>query len=216
MDALLIEAALKAVLRGPFILSTLQPSPTRPEFGGGWCGVFKWCREVAARGSANLETDTTLPGFDLFIVHVDADVADLSYGDGGDAVEKASLSMPLLPCTSPCPPAVTAADAIRTRIHAWLGFTGLGPKTVLCVPSKAPEAWLVSAVLDATHPLQKHVECNLGLETALRILPKDIRIKKSAVQYREHTSKLTENWARVTAACTQAARFEDEIRAVFP
>lgn len=104
MDALLIEAALKAVLRGPFILSTLQPSPTRPEFGGGWCGVFKWCREVAARGSANLETDTTLPGFDLFIVHVDADVADLSYGDGGDAVEKASLSMPLLPCTSPCPP----------------------------------------------------------------------------------------------------------------
>ena len=120
MDALLIEAALKAVLRGPFILSTLQPTPTRPEFGGGWCGVFKWCREIAKSGAADLQTDPKLPVYDLFLVHVDAEVANASYSDGGEALEEASLSMPPRPCASACPPAVTAADAMRARIHAWL------------------------------------------------------------------------------------------------
>jgi len=82
-DKVLIEAALKAVLPVPFILSPLATTATRPDLGGGWCGVFKWCREVAGRGSVSLETDPTLPGFDLFIVHVDADVADASYSVAG-------------------------------------------------------------------------------------------------------------------------------------
>jgi len=54
-------------------------------------------------------------------------------------------------------------------------------------------AWLVAAVLDATHPLQSHVECNLRLETALSILPKQLRINKSETQYRKHILALTEN-----------------------
>jgi hypothetical protein len=75
-DAIIIEAALKAILDRPFVLQTLQPEATRPTAGAGWCGVFKWCRAFAERGSARLENDPTLPGFDLFVVHVDADVAE--------------------------------------------------------------------------------------------------------------------------------------------
>ncbi|MEI8208133.1 MAG: hypothetical protein WCG16_02930 [Methylococcales bacterium] len=39
-DLIIIEAALKAIIKPPFILNLLQPEATRPDIGGGWCGVF--------------------------------------------------------------------------------------------------------------------------------------------------------------------------------
>lgn|GEM_PF-6810164 len=38
-DLIIIEAALKAIIKPPFILNLLQPEATRPDIGGGWCGV---------------------------------------------------------------------------------------------------------------------------------------------------------------------------------
>ena len=80
-DAIVIEAALKALLPRPFVLTQLQPEPTRPKLGTGWGGVLRWCLAFATRGHARFEDDPTLPGFDLFVVHVDADVAEKSYAD---------------------------------------------------------------------------------------------------------------------------------------
>lgn len=80
-DAIVIEAALKALLPRPFVMTRLQPEPTRPQLGTGWGGVLRWCLEFASRGHARLEEDPTLPGFDLFVIHTDADVAECSYGD---------------------------------------------------------------------------------------------------------------------------------------
>ena len=54
-DCIIIEAALKAVLGQPFVLTQLQPEPTRPDMGGGWGGVFKWCQEFRLRGAASRE-----------------------------------------------------------------------------------------------------------------------------------------------------------------
>lgn len=97
-DSVIIEAALKAILGDrPFTLTTLQPEATASWRGTGWCGVFKWCREFATRSFASLVTDPTLPGFDLFVIHVDVDVADLSYADGGAAVSAAAQGLPSLP-----------------------------------------------------------------------------------------------------------------------
>jgi hypothetical protein len=88
--------------------------------GTGWCGVFKWCRAFAARSHASLETDPTLPGFDLFVIHLDGDVADKSYTDGGEAVSTAAQGLPSLPCAQPCPPPAGAADELRKRVLARL------------------------------------------------------------------------------------------------
>jgi len=74
-DKVVIEAALKALLQRPFVLTLLHPEATRPDLGAGWGGVFKWCYEFRQRGAAGFEADPILGGFDLVIVHLDADGA---------------------------------------------------------------------------------------------------------------------------------------------
>src|SRR5450631_3796330 len=212
-DAIIIEAALKAILDRPFVLQTLQPEATRPTAGTGWCGVFKWCRAFAERGSAGLENDPTLPGFDLFVVHVDADVAEKSYADGGPEVEVAARTFSALPCVRPCPPPVAAADEVRMRLVEWLGLKKVGPRTVVCVPSKSIEAWLAAGVLDDQHPLLDGLECNLGLERQLAALPLTERLRKAQREYRQHGSAVTTAWDRIRQTCTQADRFHLEARA---
>ena len=212
-DSVVIEAALRALLPRPFTLALLQPEPTRPQMGTGWCGVFKWCRELAARSPASLEADPTLPGFDLFVIHLDADVAEKRYPDCGAAVEAAALAFPALPCSQPCPPASTAADQVRQRLLAWLGIERIGPKTVLCVPSKAVEAWLAAGVLDASHVLLANVECDLNLEGRLAALAVAQRIRKTTREYRALASTVSRQWTAVRSRCTQADRFSLEVAA---
>jgi hypothetical protein len=85
-DVIMIEAALRAILGRPVNVTALQPEATRPQMGSSWCGVLKWCREFTSRGAQSLETDPILGGFDLYVLHVDADVTDASYADGGEYV----------------------------------------------------------------------------------------------------------------------------------
>lgn len=210
-DRVVIEAALRALLPRPFTLALLQPEPTRPHIGTGWCGVFKWCREFAARSPASLEADPTLPGFDLFVIHLDADVAEKSYPDCGAVIEAAALTLPTLPRSRPCPPAATAVDQVRHLLLAWLGIERIGPKTVLCVPSKAVEAWLAAGVLDASHVLLANVECDLNLEGRLAALPVARRIRKTTREYRARASTVSGQWTAVRARCTQAERFSREV-----
>ncbi len=216
-DAIVIEAALKALLEEPFELTLLQPEATRQQLGAGWGGVLRWCQDFAGRGHSDLESDPTLPGFDLFIVHVDADVAEGKYGDV--SVEIATLAdqrgWPPLPCKVPCPPPTTSADEIRCRILAWLGLAALGSRTVLCVPSKASEAWLTAALFQGNHRLLRNLECNLNLEAQLAALPKrNGRVKKSMRNYRDCERRVTGAWDAVRNRCTQADRFSNEVSAV--
>jgi hypothetical protein len=213
-DTVLIEAGLQAILPGrPFTLTTLQPEQTFSRMGTGWCGVFHWCRAFAARSHASLETDPTLPGMDLFVIHLDADVADKSYADGGEAVSTAAQGLLSLPCARPCPPPAAAADELRKRALSWLGLMQAGPRTVLCVPSKTIEAWLAAGVLDEGHAVLLGLECKPSLETQLAGLPRGQRIKKSRREYVAHARSVTRAWARVTRTCTQAERFHREVHA---
>jgi hypothetical protein len=47
-DQIVIEAALKAILPRAFVLTRLPTEATRGAHGGGWCGVFNWCKEFPA------------------------------------------------------------------------------------------------------------------------------------------------------------------------
>lgn len=211
-DAVIIEAALKATLgEREFILTLLQPEPTRPAMGGGWAGVFKWCREFAGRGAPCLELDPTLPGFDLFLIHLDADVAGMKYADCGVAVVEAAQSLLPLPCQEPCPPPFASVEPLRARLFSWLGLSQVGPRTVLCVPSKSSEAWLASAVLPRDHRLLSGIECNLSLATQLASLAKEERIPKQLVQYRARAPSITREWEHVVSLCEAAERFSAEV-----
>jgi hypothetical protein len=212
LDRVIIEAALKAIIPRPFILTLLQPEPTDPKPTNGWCGVLKWCQQFAVRAQASLEVDPTLAGFDLYVIHLDADVADRSYTDGGHAVAQASAAWPSLPCSLPCPPAAASVNELRKRLIAWLGLVDLGPRTVMCVPSKASEAWLAAGVLEEDHELLDSLECNPSVARRLAAQPKQDRIKKSQREYQNHAGTLIGNWARVLRACTQAQRFQSDLQ----
>jgi len=61
----IIEAALKAILPRPFMLTLLQPEATNPGIKGGWPVVLKWCRQSRTNGYASLEEDPTMYQFDF-------------------------------------------------------------------------------------------------------------------------------------------------------
>jgi hypothetical protein len=217
-DAVIIQAALKALLPGPFVMTTVQPEPTRPRLGAGWGGVLRWCRDFAAGGYRRFEDDPKLSLFNLFVVHVDADVADKRYADiSEDIAEQArQAGWAGLPQMVPCPPAADGADVVRSCVLAWTGLAALGPRTVLCVPSKATEAWLAAAVLDEGHALLTELECRADLEARLAALPKKQRIAKSTKGYRDHERTVTAAWSAVRMRCTQAERFSRDIAAAVP
>lgn len=212
-DLIIIEAVLKAILRRPFILTRLPDEKTLPSLGTGWCGVLKWCLAFRQRGAISLEADPTLQGFDLVIVHLDADVAHKSYADCNYSALAEQCALPPLPCNQPCPPATGTAQALAQVLSGWLGITATGRKSLFWIPSKASEAWLTAALMPADHPLLNALECNLSLETQLAQQPirSGQRIKKGGRNYQRHAPTITEQWAQVKQHCTQATAFEQQL-----
>lgn len=208
-DKIVIEAALKAILPQPFVLIPLQPEPTRPDLGGGWGGVLKWCREFRARGYGSFEEDPTLELYDFFILHLDADVAHKCYADVGSAIEQEAqqFGWRSLPCFQPCPPPGATVNNLKPVLFSWLGVATVGSRTVLCIPSKSTEAWLAVAVYPDDDDLVNGVECAMNMEGRLASLPKGQRIRKSVREYMNHTATITGAWNNVCAQCSQADIF---------
>lgn len=211
-DYVIIEAALKAFLPQPFILTQLQPEATKPEIGGGWGGVLKWCSMVGERFQGPIDQDPTLLGFDLLIIHLDVDVATFNYADCGEhlALLAQQKGWASLPCAQVCPPVGSTVQALQTVITSWLGQASLGG-TVLCLPAQSSGTWLAAALLDAAHPLLTNAECDITVESRLAQLPKSQRVKKSRREYMQHAAELTNKWADVKNMCSQAGQFETAV-----
>lgn len=210
-DYEVIQAALKAVLpNNPFVMTLLQPEATQPKIGAGWCGVLKWCQTAQDRHHGSLDTDPTLVGFDLLIIHLDVDVASKQYADCGYSLEALAQgnNFGSLPCTQPCPPVSDTVNSLTNVIERWLGQATLGSRTLLCLPAQSSGTWLAATVLPLSHQLLTNAECNLTLESKLEQLPINQRIKKKTREYRQHAPKITEQWSQVKQVCTQAAHFE--------
>jgi hypothetical protein len=210
-DAIVIGAALRAFLGRPFVLTQLQPEPTQPAMGSGWGGVLKWCQAFRATGYAVLEADPKLEGFDLLILHLDADVADKSYADYGPVAAQmaADLGLLAMPVAQPCPPPSATVLQIHALLRSWLGIASPGPKTVLCIPSKSAEAWLATALLSNKEDLMAEIECEMNAEGILASLPKVQRVRKSTREYSLHAAALTNAWHdSVKRHCFQAREFE--------
>lgn len=217
-DYEVINAALRAILSRPFILTLLQPEATRPEFGGGWGGVLKWCHQAATSGCASLDSYPPVVGFDLVIIHADADVASDSYSDCGREVEgiAARAGWDPLPCAQPCPPPLPTVELLERIIAGWLGGTALGTRTIFCIPSKSTGTWLAAACFPTDHTILRGGECDLNLEDRLPKLSLNERIKKTTVQYREKAPFVKVNWSKVRAECSIARRFESSVLSIIP
>ncbi|MCU8019893.1 hypothetical protein L5M36_23955 [Shewanella sp. SM72] len=216
-DFVVIEAALKAILPRPFILTQLQPEATQPEMGNGWGGVLKWCYTAAERFPGPVTSDPTLNGYDMVIIHLDVDVASFSYADCGANMAQTALDKQWqhLPLDCVCPPATNCADALLLVIQSWLGTASLG-QSILCLPSQSSGTWLAAAYLPAGHALlANEPECN-DIEGQLGRLPKAQKVRKSLREYRAIAPMLTNKWSDVTQLCSQALRFEQSVQALIP
>ncbi|WP_439113890.1 hypothetical protein [Hydrogenophaga sp.] len=215
-DFEVIHAALKAILPDRFTLTLLQPEPTRPALGGGWGGVLKWCDAVGVRHAGTLDTDPTLEGFDLLVIHLDVDVAQAQYADCGlqAPAQAAAKGWATLPCHMPCPPVADTCARLEAVLSSWLNPAQAGARTVLCLPAQSSGTWLAAATLPAGHALLVGAECNVTVESHLAQLPLAHRIRKVTREYRAHAGQVTANWTHVKALCSQAVAFEHAVQAV--
>ena len=215
-DSILIEAIIAGILPDhEFEFHTVQPegsaafgSSPVDRAGGGWVGIYHWCRQAALEGEGCVSGSSVFRNCDMLVLHVDADVAERRYSDGN--IRDADCED--LPCAEPCPPPGTTTDALRSVILKWLGEHGCPGQIVMCTPSKNIEAWLLAAIWPENRLVQRaDWECRSNPERQLRALPKARGLEKRPDAYRTQMATVTSSWSRIRNTLTEAARFEREL-----
>lgn len=215
-DGVVIESALRAMLgERPFILKQIFPEGSMGfgAMGTGWVGVYRWCHQSARRGKGRLEQDALVfQNYDLLVLHLDADVAGFRYEDGSLTAESADCP---LPCEQPCPPPSASVDSLRRVLLSWCGEASVPPKTVICMPSKSTEAWVLAMLFPSDLAMKQGIECHEDAESRLAQQPKAQRVRKKKGDYLARTEFFVAEWPRVAGpgALTQAQRFQSEFLA---
>ncbi len=214
-DRIIMEGAIRSMLgERTFMLKQIQPegSLVFGEQGTGWCGVYRWCKQAALRGNGHLSGDRLVfSTYDLLLLHLDADVAENNYKDCG--VQPAPGDA-VLPCQRPCPPAFDTTNALRVVLLSWCGETVVPGKTVVCVPSKSTEAWVLAALFPEDPAVGPGLECLAHPESRFGQQPISKRIRKSQRDYQDQSDRIESGWP-TAALLGEAARFQaDFLQAV--
>jgi hypothetical protein len=217
-DAVVIEAALRSMLGvRSFVLKQIFPenSAVFGVMGTGWVGVYRWCHAAASRGAGRLSGDSLIFGagnFDLLLLHLDGDVAGFDYADGSLVPLKTDAP---LPCAKACPPPAETTNELRRVLLSWCGEAVTSPKTVICMPSKSTEAWVVAALFPTDHAMAQGIECFANPESRLGQQPAAVRIRKKKRDYLDRAIALEQAWPRIaTPVCLgEAFRFQREFLA---
>lgn len=212
-DLVVIESALRSIHpNASLVVTALQPADSVAfgGFGGGWGGVYRWCKQMAGLNGGIL--GAIEDRFDGLVIHVDADVAGFSYASAGINPDAGDLN---LPCLMPCPPAVDTTDKLRLVVCSWLGFAScdaLSPSVVLCTPSKSTEAWIVR-ILYPSDLLSKAKEPECMANPEGRLKGKN-KIKKKVADYQNSSSKLVAGWPVLVGDLrfAEASRFDTDVR----
>ena len=217
-DEVVIEAIIDTILGGTeFELQLLQPEGSSvfgttagSKRGLGWHGVFRWCREASTEGGGRVSSSAVFAHHDLVVVHVDADVAGVTYESG-------NISFPPrvdLPCEQPCPPASATTDSLRDVVLNWLGEVDCPNRLVLCIPSKSMEAWVVVALWPDNPVVGRgNWECRKRPETQLAALPKGRKLAKTRADYVTRAKEIGSGWSITVSKLQEAKRFQTEFMA---
>ena len=215
-DMIVIDAALRAIFKDkPFVLKQIQPEGSLAfgPLGGGWAGVYKWCKQSALRGNGRVSDDgLVFNQYDFLILHVDVDVAATSYTAGN--LIPASTDLPL-PCAKPCPPAKASSDSLREVILSWCGETATPAKVVLCTPAQSTETWVLGALFHTDKEYVAQGECLPDPISRFSVQKKARRIRKAQGDYRNNSDQFKTQWPRI-CKLGEASRFDSEVLAATP
>jgi hypothetical protein len=217
-DFEIVRAAIDSMIEGrSFDLKLLQPEGSitftgvgqAGPFGGGWKGVYEWCRQAVARGDGSLSGDPLFISYDLLVIHIDADVA--SEDPANDSVDPIAELAGQLPCVQACPPPGTTTDAIRLVLLSWVGEEHRPGRMVFCTPSKSTEAWVMAAFFPTDKEMRRNGwECHPDPASRLAQQPKGRRFRKSHADYEKRAPQFRIAWPKIVAELSEAARFQNE------
>lgn len=219
-----LNAVVEIMLNGrSFDLKLLQPEGSvaftgggnAGLLGGGWKGVYRWCLQAKERSGGKLSDDPLFLGYDLLLLHLDADVA------GENPANSKIAPIPelagVLPCERPCPPPTETTDLLRKVMLSWVGETHVPPKTVLCTPSKSTESWVMFIFFPGdSEMMKKGWECHPKPETRLGQQSKDKRFAKNQSDYADRKCDIQAGWSSVVNHLSEARRFQDDFIATVP
>lgn len=215
-DLVVIRAAVESILgERPYQMRLLQPeesvaftgSGAAGELGGGWKGVFKWCRQVTVRNNDSFDNDVIFLTYDMLILHLDADVANEQLHVTEEPIGLGAL----LPCSLPCPPARDTADALRQVMLSWLQEPAVPSRTVFCIPSQNTEAWVMMCFFPEDIQMRRgEWECHAKPENRLAQQPKIVRFGKNRRDYDQRRESLRDNWPSIVDQLPEALRFQED------
>lgn len=216
-DGVVINAAITAILRNKtFTMTQLQPEASEAFglFGGGWGGVYKWCKQAAKRGNGKLSGDNILFGmFDAIIIHLDADTTEENYSNAGIAPKNTDAP---LPCSAPCPPANHTISNLMHLLLSWCNEQVLPSKVITCTPSKNTELWVIASLFKGDRALKINPECYDEPEKRLGQQKKSKRISKCISDYNASADVFVKSWRHLASTLSEAKRFQDQLITVFP
>lgn len=213
-DLAMLHAAVSAQFPGAEIEGVyLQPEVSESfvaiagTTGVGWPGVYRWCREVSARGGGSVSGGVILDNYDAVILQIDADVATATYADGHIVDDTGDL-----PCDRPCPLATDTTDRLKDVLLRWLGETTIPDKLIFCIPSKALEAWILVALYPNDSTVRSGgIECCPNPTARLGSKPLNGRLvsggRKNVEMYESRCVEFGNAWHRVVERCTLAKEF---------
>lgn len=220
-DYLVLRSVIDALLQPRALqFSYLQPeysesfTPLGPS-GGGWPGVYRWCRNTSElNGPAGLDDNFLFLNHDIVILQLDADVAGVNYASG-HITNPASND---LPCAQPCPPVAPTIAALEGVLLGWLEARQCPRQLVICIPAQSLETWMLAGLYpEDSFLVQSNLECRPNIERRLASKPLKGRLvsgtKKLLDEYERRAPELAGSWSKVTAVCQQAAQFEADLLA---
>lgn len=217
-DYEVLRAAIESMLNGrSFDLKLLQPEGSvaftgegdAGPLGGGWKGVYKWCLQAAQRGGGSLSGDPLFMGYDLLVLHLDADVADENPANQHrDPIPELAG---ILPCAQNCPPPSATTNPLRQVLLSWVGEGQIPQQTVLCTPSKSTEAWVMGVFFPQDREMTRRGwECHPNPEKRLGQQPLRHRFSKRQRDYQSRQADLQAGWPTIVARLSEAQRFHDD------
>lgn len=216
-DFEIIEAIVSHVLDGVHTFLAIQPELSDTGnfgiHGGGWKGVRGWCQS-RKNDFKNVAGMFELAVYDILIMQIDLDVARENE----------------IACMKPCPPVAGTVEALENMLLQWLGENMRPARMIFCIPADNAEAWILAAFdpeTDLHNPPENYLECvakpdliisNQAYKRPRRLLKRKANgsVDKTKRTYRDELiPEIIKNWEHVKRICSQAERFEADMKEVY-
>jgi len=224
-DFVVLNAAVRSLLGDvdftPTLISPLVDQSLAAQTGGGWAKAYLWCRQMLKDAGGDARASGLFKQHEILVIQVDADVADKKYTDDQritDPPQDLPLHLPCdKPCKTPCPRPREITNALRSVILGWLNETAMPPQTVVCVPSRSIETWVLVALFpDDPTAVRTNIECRRDCEVRLKTHGLIKSGQKLIKAYKANENAMVAAWGAVRERCAEADRFSEEFVALIP